>query len=51
MFENETYENILNRMLDNISDDIDKREGSVAFDMLAPKAIELTQAYSELDNV
>lgn len=51
MFENQTYEFILNRMLSNISDDIDKREGSVAFDMLAPKAIELTQAYSELDNV
>lgn len=51
MYENETFDVILQRMLDNISDDIDKREGSVAWDMLAPKAIELSKAYIELDNV
>lgn len=50
-FEDETFINILNRMLDNIDDDIDKREGSVAYDMLAPKATELEQAYIQLDNV
>lgn len=51
MFEDQTYEVILQRMLDNLSSDIDKREGSVAYDMLAPKAAELAQAYIELDNV
>lgn len=51
MYEDQTYEVILQRMLDNLSDDIDKREGSVAFDMLAPKAAELSMAYIELDNV
>jgi uncharacterized phage protein gp47/JayE len=51
MYENETYEVILQRMLGNLSDTIDKREGSVAYDMLAPKAAELAKAYIELDNV
>ena len=33
-----SYENILNRMLDNISVDIDKREGSFVRDMVSPIA-------------
>jgi uncharacterized phage protein gp47/JayE len=51
MYESQTFEVIFNRMLNNIPDDIDKREGSVAWDMLAPKAIELAQIYIELDNI
>jgi uncharacterized phage protein gp47/JayE len=51
MYEDQTYEVILQRMLNNLSDEIDKREGSVAYDMLAPKAAELAMAYMELDNV
>ncbi|HLO11486.1 MAG TPA: baseplate J/gp47 family protein [Pseudoneobacillus sp.] len=51
MYEAQTYEVILKRMLDNLPDTIDKREGSVAYDMLAPKAMELAMAYVELDNV
>lgn len=51
MYENQTFETILSRMLNNISDEIDKREGSVARDMLSPKAIELAMAYMEMDNV
>lgn len=51
MYENQTYEIILERMLTNISNDIDKREGSIAYDMLAPKAAELAMSYMELDNV
>lgn len=50
MYEQQTFEVILSRMLNNLPNDIDKREGSVAYDMLAPKAIELTMAYLELDN-
>jgi uncharacterized phage protein gp47/JayE len=38
-------------MLSNISDDIDKREGSVAYDMISPKALELAMAYVQLDNL
>ena len=51
MYENQTFEAIFERMLANIGDDIDKREGSVAYDMLAPKAAELAMIYIELDNI
>lgn len=51
MFENETYENILNRMLSRFPATFDKREGSVLWDLLNPKAIELAQAYASLDSV
>jgi len=45
-----TYEAILQRMLDTISDTIDKREGSIIYDALAPAAAELAQAYIWLEN-
>jgi len=51
LFENQTFEAILGRMLDRIPDDIDKREGSVIYDALAPAAMELAQMYAELDVV
>lgn len=44
------YENILNRMLEKIPSDIDKREGSIIFDALAPAAIEIAQMYITLKN-
>ena len=52
MFEEEkyTYEAILQRMLDTIPDTIDKREGSIIYDALAPAAAELAQAYIWLSN-
>lgn len=49
MYENITYEDILQRMLDRIPDDIDKREGSIIYDALAPAAVELQLMYIELD--
>lgn len=49
MFENMTYENILESMLKNVPSDIDKREGSVIFDTLSPAALELANAYIYLD--
>lgn len=49
MYESMTYEAILQRMLAKVPDTIDKREGSVIYDALAPAAAELTQAYMELD--
>ncbi|WP_438448197.1 baseplate J/gp47 family protein [Gorillibacterium sp. sgz5001074] len=49
MYESHTYETILGRMLNRIPDDLDKREGSVIFDALAPAAAELAGAYIELD--
>lgn len=51
IFDGETYETILERMLARLPSDVDKREGSVVYDMLAPAAIELAQAYIEMDNV
>lgn len=49
MYENVTYEDILQRMLDRIPDSMDKREGSIIYDALAPAAVELQLMYIELD--
>lgn len=49
MYENQTYEVILQRMLDRVPDNIDKREGSIIYDALAPAAAELAQMYIEID--
>ena len=49
MYEDQTFEVILQRMLDRLPSDIDKREGSVMYIALAPIAIELAQLYIELD--
>ena len=51
MYEHMTFESILEGMLEIIPDDIDKREGSVIYDALAPAAIELQIAYMKLDDV
>lgn len=49
MYEAQTFETILERMLARIPDSMDKREGSVIYDALAPAASELAQMYVELD--
>lgn len=49
MYEHVTYEDILQRMLDKIPNNMDKREGSIIYDALAPAAIELQLMYLELD--
>ena len=49
MYENITYEDILKRMLDRVPNNMDKREGSIIYDALAPAAIELQLMYIELD--
>ena len=46
-----TFEYILGRMLDRVPNTVDKREGSVIYDALAPAAAELAKAYMELDVV
>ena len=50
-YENETQAAIHGRMLDASPPDIDKRQGSVTYDLTAPAAIEFDRAYVELDNV
>lgn len=49
MYENITYEDILQRMLDRVPNSMDKREGSIIFDALAPAAVELQLMYIEFD--
>lgn len=51
MYENVTYESILQRMLNRIPNDIDKREGSIVYDALASAAVELQLMYIELDAI
>jgi len=50
VFEDKTFENILNEMLSRVPSNVDKREGSIIYDALAPVAYELAQAYYLLRN-
>ena len=50
MFEDITYENILNDMLSRVPNDVDKRPGSVIYDALAPAAYKLAESYFMLRN-
>lgn len=49
MFESMTYDVLMQRMLDRVPDDIDKREGSIIWDALSPAALELEFLYLCLD--
>lgn len=49
MYEEITYEVILQRMLNAVPTNVDKREGSIIYDALSPCAIELQNMYIELD--
>ena len=49
MFENMTFENLMERALSYVSKDFDKRQGSVIYDALAPFCAELAQVYISLD--
>lgn len=49
MYDHQTFEAILQRMLDRVNGDVDKRPGSIIYDALAPAAAELAQLYMELD--
>lgn len=48
MFENMTFENIMDRCLARVSSSVDKREGSILYDAIAPAAAELAILYIEL---
>jgi uncharacterized phage protein gp47/JayE len=50
MFETMIYENILADMLNRVTSDVDKREGSIIYDALAPCAYQLAQTYFLLNN-
>ena len=46
-----TFDYIMNRMLESVPDTVDKREGSIIYDALAPAAAELVKCAMELDVV
>ena len=50
-YNQETYEVIRQRMLNNMSNDIDKREGSFVSNMVSPVGVEFAKYYMELDNI
>ena len=51
MFEQMTYEKIMADMLAEVGSEVDKREGSIIWDALAPAALELSRLYAALDEV
>lgn len=51
MFEEQTSKAIEKRLLANIPDTVDKREGSIAYDATAPASIELAEAYIMMDAI
>ena len=50
LYDKMTYEKLLQAMLDRVPSDVDKREGSVIYDALAPCAYFLAQQNFQLDN-
>ena len=50
-YNQETYEVIRERILNHMSNDIDKREGSFVSNMISPAAVEFAKYYIELDNI
>ena len=49
MYENKTFENIIGAVMDRVPNTLDKREGSVIYDAVAPVCAELAQAYIFMD--
>lgn len=50
-FQNEDYDYFLRKMLDAVPDNIDKREGSIIYDALAPAALVMGQQSLDMANV
>lgn len=51
MLENKTYESILEESLERVTSNIDKREGSLIYDAIAPCSFQLAQFYFEMINM
>ena len=51
MDETQSFDSIMNRMLDSVPANIDKREGSVIYCALAPAAAELAQMYDVIKDI
>ncbi|EFJ70492.1 baseplate J-like protein [Lactobacillus paragasseri JV-V03] len=50
-FQNKDYDYFLRKMLDAVPDNIDKREGSIIYDALAPAALVMGQQFLDMANV
>lgn len=50
MYEDITYEDILKRLLERVTDTLDKREGSIIYDALSPCAMEIKMLYMSVDD-
>lgn len=51
MYESKTFEALMKEKLANVSETLDKREGSIIYDALAPNSIESAMLYVALDTV
>ena len=51
MYDNVTFDSIMEDMLARVPSNMDKREGSVIWDALAPCAVELQNIYIALNTV
>ena len=51
MYEDKTYEAILQEKLARVASYLDKREGSIIYDALAPNSLESAMLYIALDSV
>lgn len=51
MFESQTFEKVLARLLAEVPADLDKREGSVIYNALAPAALEMSRLYIGMDDI
>ncbi len=51
MYEDMTFEKLLKKKLDMVSNKFDKRQGSIIYDAMAPNSAEMAQAYIDLDVV
>lgn len=51
MYEDQTYENILDRSLARVTTDVDKREGSLIMNAIAPVSAEHANIYILLDSI
>lgn len=51
MFEEKTYEELLQQKLEKVASSLDKREGSIIYDTLAPNSLESAMIYVALDTI
>ena len=51
MFEDKTYEELLQEKLEKVASSLDKREGSIIYDALAPNSLESAMIYVALDTI